>query len=100
MDLSHAYQQLQLDDQSKDFVVINTHKGLFRYTRLPFGVGSAPAIFLRTTESLLRGIPGEAVYLADILVSGKTKEKHLHQLDMLLQQLEDAGLRLKKKKCL
>ena len=31
LDLSQAYQQLELDEESKDYTVINTHKGLFRY---------------------------------------------------------------------
>ena len=45
LDLSHVYQQLPLNEESKRYVVINTHKGLFRYTRLLFGISSAPAIF-------------------------------------------------------
>ena len=44
INLTKAYQQLPLDDASKEYVVINTHKGLFRYTRLPFGISSAPGI--------------------------------------------------------
>ena len=47
IDLSYAYQQLLLDDESKKYVVVNTHKGLFRYTHLPFGISSAPGIFQR-----------------------------------------------------
>ena len=62
LDMSHAYQQVLLDDESKQYVTINTHKGLFRYNRLPFGVSSAPAIFQRTMDSLLQGIPNVAVY--------------------------------------
>ena len=45
LDMSQAYQQLELDDQSKSYAVINTHRGLFRYNRLPFGISSAPGIF-------------------------------------------------------
>ena len=45
IDLSHAYQQLELDDESKLYVVISTQKGLFQYTCLPFGISSAPGIF-------------------------------------------------------
>ena len=58
IDLSHAYQQLLLDDGSKKYVVINTHKGLFRYTRLSFGILSAPGSFQRVIESILQGVNG------------------------------------------
>ena len=42
LDMSQAYQQLLLDEDSKKCVVINTHRDLFRYNRLPFGISSAP----------------------------------------------------------
>ena len=42
LDLSHAYHQLKLSPESRDLTTINTHKGLFQYKRLPFGVSSAP----------------------------------------------------------
>ena len=57
LDLSQAYQQLPLHEDSKKFVAIITHKGLFAYTRLPFGVSSAPGIFQRTMENLFQNIP-------------------------------------------
>ena len=53
LDLSHAYEQMLVDDDSKEFLTINTHKGLFRYNRFPYGVSSAPRIFHRTMEGLL-----------------------------------------------
>ncbi len=54
LDLANAYLQLQLDDDSKQYVVINTHRG---YNRLPFGVSSAPAIFQRTMEACCTASP-------------------------------------------
>ena len=57
LDLAHAYQQISLAEESKKFVVINTHKGLYRYNCLPFGISSVPAIFQRMTERILQGIP-------------------------------------------
>ena len=99
LDLSHAYQQLPLDKESKRYVVINTHRGLFRYTRLPFGISSAPAIFQRVIEGLLQGIDGVVTYLDDILIAGSTEEQHLTALDEVLTRLEKAGLRVKPKKC-
>ena len=55
LDLSKAYLQVQLDEASRKFMVINTHKGLFQYTRMPFGVSSAPSIFQRIMDSYFRG---------------------------------------------
>ena len=51
LDMSQAYQQLLLDEESKKFTTINTHKGLYQYNRLPFGVSSTPGIFQRTMEN-------------------------------------------------
>ena len=99
LDLSHAYLQLELEEESQELVTINTPKGLFKYTRLPFGVASAPAIFQRTMESLLQGLPMVCVYIDDILVSVKTPEEHLYNLNEVLHRLESAGLHLKKEKC-
>ena len=99
IDLSQAYQQLRLDDDSRKYVVVNTHKGLFQYTRLPFGISSAPGIFQRVMESLLQGIPGVIVYLDDILVTGPSDEQHLHALEQVLDRLEKAGLHIREDKC-
>ena len=99
LDLSRAYLQLVLDEQSREYVTINTHKGLFQYTRLPFGVSVAPSVFQRTLESLLAGIPNVCIFLDDILVTGKTEQEHIATLRKVLQCLETAGLRLNKGKC-
>ena len=69
LDMSQAYQQVELDESSRQFTVINTHKGLFEYTRLPFGISSAPAVFQRVMEGLLQDIPGVVVYIDDVLRS-------------------------------
>ena len=97
--MSQAYQQLILDPESHDLVTINTHRGLFRYTRLPFGVASALGIFQRVMEGLLKGVPGVVIYLDDILVTGKTKEEHMAALGEVLGRIESAGLRLRRDKC-
>ena len=99
LDLAHAYTQIPLDELSKQYVTINTHKGLFRYNRLPFGVSAAPSIFQRTMEGLLQGIPYVSIYLDDILITGTSDEEHLATLDKVLSRLEEAGLRLKRSKC-
>ena len=61
LDLSHAYSQLPLDNKSKECATMNTHRRLFRYNRLPYGISSAPFLFQRTMENISQDIPGVAV---------------------------------------
>ena len=99
LDLAHAYLQVPLDAESKKFTTINTHRGLYQYNRLPFGISSAPAIFQRTIENILQNLPQTCVYLYDIPVTGKTEKEHLQNLENVLTCLENSGLRLKQQKC-
>ena len=70
---------MTLDEESRKFITINTHKGLFQYNRLPFRVSSAPGIFQRTMENLLQGIPHVIVRMDDILISGKDDNNHIYK---------------------
>ena len=99
LNMSQAYLQLVLSEESKQCVVTNTHKGLFRYNRLPFDIVSAPGIFQRVMESLLNDIPGVLVYLDDILITGPTDADHLKSLQETLVHLEKPGLWLHRQKC-
>ena len=51
-------------------------------------------------ENILQGIPHVAVFLGDIILPGATNTQHLETPDMVLGRLEEAGLRLKRKKCI
>ena len=54
-------------------VTINTHRGLFRYNKLPVGMASC-------MESLFQRYRGVSVYLDDILVTGSIAKSHLAML--------------------
>ena len=99
LDMSNAYQQLVLDKESRELTTINTHKGLYQYRRLPFGVSAALAIFQRTMECMLRGIPHVCVYLDDILITGGDDAEHNDNLSEVLDRLDKGGLRLNAGKC-
>ena len=94
--MAHAYQQVELEEESRKFVTINTHKGLYTYNRLPFGVVSAPAIYQRLMESILQGMSHVCVYIYDILITGTSEEEHLQNVQEVLEHLEKAGLQLNK----
>ena len=78
---------------------INTLKGFFRYNQLPFGISLALAMFQQIMENLLVNVPNVSVYFDDILVTGKDHKDHLQNLASVLQRLKEAGLALKKEKC-
>jgi len=53
LDGVNAYHQLPVDEASKQFLVINTHRGLYRYNVLSQGIASSPAIFQEFMDKLL-----------------------------------------------
>ena len=99
LDLANAYQQIPLEQQSRQLVTINTHKGLYCYNRLPFGISAAPSIFQQTMENLLQGIPNTCIYLDDVLITGDSQQSHLANLEAVMCKLQTAGLHLKRSKC-
>ena len=78
---------------------MTTQLELFRYNRLPFGVSAAPSIFQRIMDSPLQDIPETVVYVDNILVTERSTREHLHNLDVVLKRLANAGIRLKLETC-
>ncbi|XP_063390024.1 uncharacterized protein K02A2.6-like [Cydia fagiglandana] len=99
LDLSQAYNQLVLDEDSRAYTVINTHRGLFKYNRLVFGLASSPGIFQKFMVNLLRDIPDVVVFFDDILIKSRDLDSHVKAIKQVFTILQASGLKLKKKKC-
>lgn len=99
LDLSMAYNQFMLSEDSQSITCINTHRGLYKYTRLAFGLKSAPAVFQRAMEGLLAGMDGVLCLLDDVLITGSDEKQHLDRVHAVLKRLQAAGLTLQKEKC-
>ena len=99
IDLADAYLQIELDEQAKKLCVINTPLGLFRYSRMCFGVASSPAQFQRCMDTMTSDLPGVAAYLDDLIVTGKTNEEHWNNLNKLFARLQEYGFRIQQAKC-
>ncbi|XP_055302926.1 uncharacterized protein K02A2.6-like [Sitodiplosis mosellana] len=99
LDMSNAYNQLVLDDEAQKLCTWSTHKGIFKMTRLPFGVKIAAALFQKTMENLLSCFSNVFCYQDDIVVTGPTLADHLKTIKQVLIKLQTAGLRLNVNKC-
>nr|VZI00034.1 unnamed protein product [Spirometra erinaceieuropaei] len=99
LDLADAYLQIEVAPESRELLTINTHRGLFQYTRLPFGVKTAPALFQQTMNAMLSGIPGTAGYLDDIIIVGRSPAELQDRVCAVLERVQEYGFRLRADKC-
>ena len=70
LDLSHAYAQLNVDKESQEYLTIATHKGLYSYLKLPYGVKSSPKIFQAKMDQILLGVEKCVCKQDDVLIGG------------------------------
>nr|VZI38168.1 unnamed protein product [Spirometra erinaceieuropaei] len=99
LDLADAYLQIEVAPESRELLTINTHRGLFQYTRLPFGVKTAPALFQQTMNAMLSGIPDTAGYLDDIIIVGRSPAELQDRVCAVLERVQEYGFRLRAEKC-
>ena len=98
IDLSNTYQQMELMAESQHYLTVSTHKGLYAYQRLTYGIASAPAIFQSTMDQILQGMDKVRCRIDDILIRTEPHE-HLQVLDEVLTRLEKHGILAKRSKC-
>ncbi|KAA3673507.1 uncharacterized protein DEA37_0009687 [Paragonimus westermani] len=99
VDLADVYLQIPVEEKSRELLTINTHRGLFQYTRLPFGIDTAPAIFQQIMDTMLSDLPGCVACLDDIIIIGCDAADLVQKLDML-SKIKEYGFRLRKEKCI
>ena len=99
LDLSQAYHQIPLAEESRYITTFTTHIGLYRYTKMNYGTNAAAELFQHTLQQHLQGIEGVRNIADDIIVYGKSKADHDRALENCLQRLKDKGLTLNREKC-
>ena len=99
INLRQAYYQMEVEEESQEYLTINTHQGLYRYKHLVFGVTSAPAIWQRATDQVLDGVKGTSCIFDDMIITGKDDQEHLDLLEEVLKRLKEHGLRVNREKC-
>ena len=98
-DLSKGYWQVPMREQDKDLTTFVCHRGLFRFTVMPFGLVNAPATFSRLMRRLLRNTQNLDNYLDDVLTHNQTWCQHLNTLREFFHRIRQAKLTLRPTKC-
>ena len=99
IDMSDAFLQIELDDEAKKLMTINTHCGLFQVNRLQPGVKTAPGIFQQLMDTMTEDLDGALPWADDIIIGGKNVDQHRERLFSVLDRMQDYGFRLKLAKC-
>ena len=100
LDLKWGYYQLELSQESRHITTFVTHKGLYRYKRLLFGVSSASELYQHEISTALAGIEGIDNISDDIIVHGPDQKIHDQRLLKTMERLRQHGLTLNAEKCL
>ena len=94
LDLRSGYWQVPMDPKDKPKTAFATRAGQFQFTRIPFGLNSAPSTFQRMIEIVLSGLNLITClcYLDDV-------DQHCERLAEVLSRFRQHNLRVKISKC-
>ncbi len=98
IDIKQAYNNIPLRASDRSLTTMNTHKGLYQWTRLPYGVSSSSAIFQSIMDRVLVGLKGVVCRVDDILITAPTDELHMSRVREVIKRLENAGFKCKLEK--
>ncbi|KAJ3524491.1 hypothetical protein NM688_g8550 [Phlebia brevispora] len=101
LDALSGFTQIEIASEDVEKTAFRTHKGLFQFRRMPFGLRNGPSIFRRVMQGILAPYLWLfcLVYIDDIVVYSKSYEEHINHLDQVLGAIEKAGLTLSPQKC-
>ncbi|KYB29879.1 hypothetical protein TcasGA2_TC034535 [Tribolium castaneum] len=102
LDLQAGYWQIQVEPGDRDKTSFICPFGLYRFTRMPFGLRNAPASFQRLMDKFKTGIPDVPIlaYLDDLIIISPDGHTHIRHLRSTFDQLRRFQLRINRNKCL
>ena len=101
LDALSGFTQLEMAEEDVEKTAFRTHRGLFQFRRLPFGLRNGPSIFQRVMQNILAPYLWIfcLVYIDDIVIYSKSYEEHIVHLDKVLGAIERSGITLSPAKC-
>lgn len=102
LDLRDGFFHIRVAEESIKYTAFITPLGQFEYTKMPFGLKSAPSRFQRFVNEILSELisTGDVIaYIDDFLIATESLEHHLIVLKKVFRLLVDNKLNLRIDKC-
>jgi putative transposase len=94
--VSSAYQQIELNDESRKRTASVSESTVYQYKRVPHGFRNS----LRAIKVILGAdLENVVSYVDDIVIHSPTMNDHLRHLNTILGKLTKAGFTINAKKC-
>ncbi|GFW79568.1 retrovirus-related Pol polyprotein from transposon 297 [Trichonephila clavipes] len=101
IDLRSGYHQVKVAAEDQDKTTFTCPFGIYKFTRMPFGLRNAPATFQRLIDKLRSGLNNVLAlsYLDDIIILSPTFQKHLSDLEQVFKCPSLFKLNANREKC-
>ena len=100
LDLSKGYYQIPVKESDTTKTTFICHRGRFQFTRMPFGVKNAPAIFQELMQGVLKNCTDfSTAYMDDVVIYSHSWTDHVKHINRVLTALRKANLTVNPTKC-
>ena len=100
LDLTKGYYQIPVKENDIAKTCFICHRGRFEFTRMPFGVRNAPAVFQEMMQKILHDTTNFATaYMDDVIIYSASWDEHLVHIREELDRLRKANLTINPSKC-
>ncbi|GKA94450.1 putative reverse transcriptase domain-containing protein [Tanacetum coccineum] len=101
IDLRSGYHQLRVKDEDILKTAFKTRYGHYEFQVMPFGLTNAPTVFIDLMNRVFKPYLDKfvIVFIDDILIYSRNKEKHANHLRIILELLKKEKLYAKFSKC-
>jgi transposase InsO family protein len=99
-DAADSYQQMLVHEDDCHKVAFTWNNKQYMCMRAMFGIRTMTSLFQRLMISVVKGIPGVAPYVDDLIHGAPTIEQYIEQGRMILERLNKFRIRLRITKCI
>ncbi|GJX07545.1 reverse transcriptase domain-containing protein, partial [Tanacetum coccineum] len=101
LDAYKGYHQIQMAELDEEKMAFHTPHGVYCYTKMPFGLKNAGAMYQRLVDKAFEKQVGRnlEVYVDDLVIKSHTEAELLRDIEETFRMLRKINVKLNPKKC-